>query len=99
LAIWWADKPDCQQAGRQKPFKPIQNIIEKAAKKSGFTYKYLQSGAVQDAQYMALLWPMGMIFVPSVGGIRHSPKEFTKSIDLANGANILVHTILTIDKE
>lgn len=79
--------------------KSIQNIIENAAKKLGFTYKYLQSGAVQDAQYMALLCPMGMIFVPSVGGISHSPKEFTKSIDMANGANVLLQTILTKDKE
>ena len=79
--------------------KSIQKIIENAAKKLGFTYKYLQSGAVQDAQYMALLCPMGMIFVPSVGGISHSPKEFTKSIDMANGANVLLQTILAIDKE
>ena len=79
--------------------KSIQNIIENAAKKFGFSYKYLQSGAVQDAQYMALLCPMGMIFIPSVGGISHSPKEFTKSIDMANGANVLLQTILTIDKE
>jgi N-carbamoyl-L-amino-acid hydrolase len=27
-------------------------------------------------------------FVTSVGGISHSPKEFTKSIDMANGANV-----------
>ena len=79
--------------------KSIQNTIENAAKKLGFSYKYLQSGAVQDAQYMALICPMGMIFVPSVGGISHSPKEFTKSIDMANGTNVLLQTILTIDKE
>lgn len=79
--------------------KSIQNKIETAAKTLGFTYKYLQSGAVQDAQYMALICPMGMIFVPSVNGISHSPKEFTKAIDMANGANVLLQTILAIDKE
>jgi len=48
---------------------------------------------------MALITPVGMIFVPSVGGISHSPKEFTKAIDMANGANVLLQTILAIDKE
>jgi N-carbamoyl-L-amino-acid hydrolase len=79
--------------------KTIQNKIENAAKKLGFTYQYLQSGAVQDAQFMASICPMGMIFVPSVGGISHSPKEFTRAIDMANGANVLLQTILMIDKE
>jgi len=48
---------------------------------------------------MALIAPVGMIFVPSVGGISHSPKEFTKAGDMANGANVLLKTILAIDKE
>jgi N-carbamoyl-L-amino-acid hydrolase len=39
-----------------------------------------------------------MIFVPSVGGISHSPKEFTKTIDMTNGANVLFQTILSFDK-
>jgi N-carbamoyl-L-amino-acid hydrolase len=40
-----------------------------------------------------------MIFVPSVGGVSHSPKEFTPIEDVANGANVLLHTILKIDKK
>ena len=42
---------------------------------------------------------MGMIFVPSVGGISHSPKELTRWPDCANGANVLLHTILAMDEE
>ena len=34
-----------------------------------------------------------------VAGISHSPKEFTKGIDMANGANVLLQTILLIDKK
>jgi N-carbamoyl-L-amino-acid hydrolase len=41
---------------------------------------------------------MGMIFVPSVGGISHSPKEFTKPEDIANGANVLLQTVLRLDQ-
>ncbi len=59
----------------------------------------MQSGAGHDSQEIALVAPVGMIFVPSVGGISHSPKEFTKGTDMANGANVLLQTILSIDKE
>ena len=38
-----------------------------------------------------------MIFVPSRGGISHSPLEFTAEKDMANGANVLLHTVLRID--
>jgi beta-ureidopropionase / N-carbamoyl-L-amino-acid hydrolase len=41
---------------------------------------------------------MGMIFVPSVGGISHSPKELTRWEDCANGANVLRRTILEVDR-
>ena len=39
-----------------------------------------------------------MIFVPSVNGVSHSPKELTKATDLANGADVLVRTILALDR-
>ncbi len=40
---------------------------------------------------------MGMIFVPSAGGVSHSEQEFTSREDCANGANVLLQTILTLD--
>ncbi|HKW35326.1 MAG TPA: M20/M25/M40 family metallo-hydrolase [Candidatus Acidoferrum sp.] len=58
----------------------------------------LPSGAGHDAQWMARLAPMGMIFVPSIGGISHSPKELTAWQDCANGANVLLLTILLLDQ-
>lgn len=79
--------------------KSVQDKIVQAAKSLGFTYKYMQSGAGHDSQDMALIAPVGMIFVPSVDGISHSPKEFTKAVDMANGVNVLLKTILAIDKE
>jgi beta-ureidopropionase / N-carbamoyl-L-amino-acid hydrolase len=79
--------------------KSIQDKIVKAAKALGLSSKYMQSGAGHDSQDMAKIAPAGMIFVPSVGGISHSPKEFTKATDMANGANVLLQTILAIDNE
>ena len=58
----------------------------------------LPSGAGHDAQVMAKLGPMGMIFIPSVAGISHSPKELSHWRDCANGANVLSQTILRMDR-
>ena len=79
--------------------RTLQQTIEKSAKAMGLSTKYMQSGAGHDSQEISLIAPIGMIFVPSVGGISHSPKEFTKANDMANGANVLLQTILALDKE
>ena len=39
-----------------------------------------------------------MIFIPSVDGVSHSPKEYSRPGDIENGANVLLHTILEIDQ-
>ena len=77
----------------------IQKEIENSAKELGLSTNYMPSGAGHDAQDIATIAPTGMIFVPSKGGISHSPKEFTSAEDMANGANVLLHTILALDKK
>jgi N-carbamoyl-L-amino-acid hydrolase len=57
----------------------------------------MPSGAGHDAQMMAQISPMGMIFVPSIGGISHSPRELTSWDDCARGANILLGAVLELD--
>jgi beta-ureidopropionase / N-carbamoyl-L-amino-acid hydrolase len=79
--------------------KALQEKIAASAKSLGFTYKTMQSGAGHDAQEISHIAPVAMIFVPSIGGISHSPKEFSKTEDIANGANVLLNTIFAIDKE
>jgi N-carbamoyl-L-amino-acid hydrolase len=59
----------------------------------------LPSGAGHDAQMMARLGPMGMIFVPSIDGISHSPRERTDWDDCANGAALLLDTVLLMDED
>ena len=75
----------------------IRQMIEGSAKELKLTTKLMPSGAGHDAQDMARLGPVGMIFVPSVGGISHSPREFSRPDDIANGANVLLHTLLKLD--
>jgi beta-ureidopropionase / N-carbamoyl-L-amino-acid hydrolase len=76
----------------------MRKIITDAAKSLGLSTRAMPSGAGHDAQAMAQLGPMGMIFVPSVGGISHSPKEFSRPKDIVNGANVLLRTVLAADR-
>jgi beta-ureidopropionase / N-carbamoyl-L-amino-acid hydrolase len=75
----------------------VRALIADAARELGLTTKVMPSGAGHDAQAMATLGPMGMIFIPSVGGISHAPKEFSKPEDIVNGANVLMATLLRLD--
>ena len=77
--------------------KGVQDAIGRSADALGLKTMRLPSGAGHDAQQIAALCPMGMIFVPSVGGISHSPKELTSWEDCANGANVLLRTVLALD--
>lgn len=91
-----------RQANESKPAltdKKLQQLIHTTARSLGYSTKFMQSGAGHDSQHMAAIAPAAMIFIPSSGGISHSPKEFSTATDMANGANVLLQTILKIDKE
>ena len=75
----------------------MRRIIAAAAEEFGMSYQFMPSGAGHDAQDMARIAPTGMIFVPSVAGISHSPQEYTSPEDMANGASVLLQTVLAID--
>jgi N-carbamoyl-L-amino-acid hydrolase len=75
----------------------VQRAIERVSRTLGLSTQRQPSGAGHDAQMMAQLGPMGMIFVPSIHGISHSPKELTSWEDCANGAHVLLGTVLEID--
>lgn len=77
----------------------VRGKIAAAAEALNLSYKSMPSGAGHDAQDMARIAPTGMIFTPSVGGVSHSPKEFTKPQDMANAADVLLHTVLAIDAD
>jgi len=75
----------------------MRRIIAASADDLKLSFKFMPSGAGHDAQDMTRIAPTGMIFVPSVNGISHSPKEFTSAEDMANGASVLYRTVLAID--
>jgi N-carbamoyl-L-amino-acid hydrolase len=76
----------------------VQRAIERSAKRLGAATLSLPSGAGHDAQMMSQLSPMGMIFVPSIRGISHSPLERTEWHDCARGADVLLGAILEMDR-
>jgi beta-ureidopropionase / N-carbamoyl-L-amino-acid hydrolase len=76
----------------------VKFAIRAGVDRAGLTARELPSGAGHDAQMIAALCPMGMIFVPSVGGISHSPKELTTWDDCTRGAQVLLETVLEIDR-
>ena len=76
----------------------MRRVIEASARELGLSTKSMPSGAGHDAQDMARLAPTGMIFVPSVGGISHSPRELSRPKDIENGANVLLRAVLKVDE-
>lgn len=76
----------------------MRRLITEAAVSLGLSTKSMPSGAGHDSQEMTRIAPTGMIFVPSVGGISHAPEEFTSPEDMANGVNVLLRTVLAIDR-
>ena len=79
------------------PFDPsVLDAIERAARATGARYRRIRSGAGHDAQYMAMIAPAGMVFVPSRGGRSHCEAEFTPMDDIEHGANTLLLAALDL---
>ena len=93
---WEASPRPTNQAAKSDP--KVRATIAAATRSLGLSQRVLPSGAGHDAQDLARIGPMGMIFVPSVGGISHAPQEFTKPADVTNGINVLLQTILRLDQ-
>lgn len=76
----------------------IQDAVSRAANALGLRTHTMPSGAGHDAQNMSAIGPSGMIFVPSVDGISHSPREFTRDEDVRRGADTLLGAVLLLDE-
>jgi len=76
----------------------ISQLIEDSARRLGLSTMHLPSGAGHDAQSIAPIAPIGMIFVPSRDGVSHAPTEFTRAQHVTDGANVLLQTIIGLDR-
>jgi len=79
------------------PFDPnVIETIQEVTESLDYPYRKMLSGAGHDAMNMAAITPSGMIFVPCAGGISHNEAESASPEDLAAGANVLLHSLLTL---
>ncbi|MDI3298340.1 MAG: Zn-dependent hydrolase [Bacillota bacterium] len=79
----------------------VMTALEAAARprlRAGQEVPRLDSRAGHDAQSMAHLCPVGMLFVPSLGGYSHVPQEATRAEDLVLGAEVLLAATLRLDQ-
>ncbi|MDP6364616.1 MAG: Zn-dependent hydrolase [Nitrospinota bacterium] len=74
----------------------IRRAIERAAGETGHPSMTLSSGGIHDACRIAALCPIGMVFVPSVKGLSHTPEEYTRFHDIAVGAEVLTSAMLRL---
>ncbi|MEZ4384247.1 MAG: M20 family metallo-hydrolase [Nannocystaceae bacterium] len=70
--------------------------VEGFAGALGHSVRRLPSGAGHDAQMFAPSCPTGMIFIPSVDGISHNIREFSRPEDIQAGADVLLQTLLQL---
>ncbi|HWF35163.1 MAG TPA: M20 family metallo-hydrolase [Solirubrobacteraceae bacterium] len=71
----------------------IVDAARAACRELAVEHVEITSGAYHDAMLMSAKVPVGMIFVPSVGGISHSPHEYTKPDDIDRGVHVLAGTL------
>ncbi|GAA4930833.1 Zn-dependent hydrolase [Nonomuraea thailandensis] len=76
----------------------LRDVIAEASEILDLSHLSLPSGAGHDAQIIGRIAPMGMIFVPSKGGVSHAPEEHSADDDLIAGANVLLQSVLTYDE-
>ena len=76
----------------------IVDVLRKHATERGMNFMELPSGAAHDAQIMARIAPVGMIFVPSIDGRSHSPAEWSHWEDIETGANLTLSALLELAK-
>jgi N-carbamoyl-L-amino-acid hydrolase len=75
----------------------IQSVVAQVADQLGLSHMLLPSRAGHDAMEIGRFTDMGMIFVPSQGGISHSGDEYTTPEQCIQGANVLLQTLLQLD--
>ena len=70
-----------------------QDVLERAAEREGAKHMRLPSGAGHDAMILGRHVPAGMLFVPSRGGVSHSPEEYTAPGHCDLGARVLARAL------
>lgn len=79
-----------------KPVKMDEEMCKwtgEIAERKRYRYQQMISGAGHDAQVFGGICPTSLLFVPSRGGISHSPQEFTNIEELETGIELLTEVL------
>ena len=76
----------------------VMEAIQSACEDLGLHFRPMASGAGHDAMVLAEFIPQAMIFVPSRGGVSHSPDEFTAPEQCVDGARVLLRSLVELDQ-
>lgn len=76
----------------------VMDAVEQAATQLGYPSMRLPSGAGHDAVYVAPTGPIGMIFIPCLGGRSHCPEEWIEPQQLLDGTRVLYQTLVALDR-
>ncbi|MBQ8103288.1 MAG: Zn-dependent hydrolase [Afipia sp.] len=74
----------------------LVDAVETATKEMGYSHRRITSGAGHDACNLAAVVPAAMIFVPCKDGVSHNELEDATQADCTAGANVLLHTVLSL---
>ena len=79
------------------PFSPrATNAIERGAKRTETSFKYMMNGAGHDAKPMQHVTDAGLMFVPSADGISHNESEFTEWEHVIAGAQVFADAVVQL---
>jgi N-carbamoyl-L-amino-acid hydrolase len=72
------------------------NVLRRKALERQLSVRDMTAAAGHDSVLVAPLCPSAMLFVPSVDGITHNPKEYSTPEQLARGAQVLLDAIIEL---
>jgi N-carbamoyl-L-amino-acid hydrolase len=72
------------------------NVLRRKAEDRQLSVRDMTAAAGHDSVLVAPLCPSAMLFVPSVDGITHNPKEYSTPEQLARGAQVLLDAIIEL---
>ena len=77
--------------------RAVMGVLRRECARAGVAKaRVMPSGAAHDAQQMANVGPMGMLFVPSIDGVSHHHSERTHFADVARGASVLLNALVAL---
>lgn len=74
--------------------REVTDTLAGCAEEAGLKYRRMNSGAVHDCCLIADVAPVGLIFVPSIGGRSHVPQEDTRWDDIEKGGDLLLNAVV-----